>query len=119
MWTDQQYEDFVDEAYSYLQSAQDAIKDRFSLGAYERYDWDQELGTMTFSDFGVTKVIADIQFVGSISTVTNTWLWSWENPSVLANVKERILEVKAFGEQHGLKQLTTPIGVPTNKMVGR
>jgi hypothetical protein len=108
MWTFEKYQNFIREAYSYLQSAQDAVKRDFLLGSYERFDWDQDTGTMVFSDKGVAKVIVDIQFVGSISTFTNTWLWSWDNPSILPDVKERILEVRTFGERHGLSQLTTP-----------
>ena len=45
MWTDVQYQEFVDDAYAYLTTVQDAIKKDFNLGVYERYDWDQELGT--------------------------------------------------------------------------
>jgi len=108
MWTQEQYQSFVDESYSYLQSVQDAVKRDYSLGAYERYDWDQELGTMVFSDQGIQKIVADIQFVGSVSTVTNTWLWSWDNSTILPPVKDRILEVRAFGERHGLSELTIP-----------
>jgi hypothetical protein len=108
MWTREQYLDFIDEAYAYLRTVQDTLKVDFSLGSYERYDWDQDLGTMVFSDGGIAKVVADIQFVGSISTVTNTWLWSWDNPSILPHVKDKLLEVRTFGERHGLDELTTP-----------
>jgi Family of unknown function (DUF6882) len=59
-------------------------------------------------DAGIAKVVADIQFVGSISPVSNTWLWSWDNDSVLPDVKDRVLEVRAFGERHGITELTTP-----------
>lgn len=108
MWTDVQYQEFVVDAHAYLTTVQDAIKKDFSLSAYERYDWDQDLGTMIFSDQGVAKVIANIQFVGSISTMSNTWLWSWDNDSVLPKVKDKIFEVRAFGERHNIAELTTP-----------
>jgi uncharacterized protein DUF6882 len=108
MWTQEQYQAFVSDAYSYLRAVQDALKRDFSLGSYERYDWDQETGSMKFSDQGIPKVIADIQFVGSVSATTSTWLWSWDNATILPSVKDRIDEVHAFGERHSLTELTTP-----------
>ena len=39
---------------------------------------------------GRPRVIVDIVFVGSVSTRSNTWLWSWANGSYLENVKSRM-----------------------------
>ncbi len=107
VWTDQKYDQFVRDSYEYLKRVQDAAKRDFALGSYERYDWDQSRGTLVFSDQGVPKVITQIQFVGSISKLTKTWLWSWGNPTILPSVKEQITEVRSFGELHGLPELTT------------
>lgn len=106
-WTKEQYDQFVRESYEYLNSVQSAAKRDFALGSYERFDWDQCRGTLTFSDKGVPKVIAQVEFVGSISSRTKTWLWSWDNVTILPSVKEHIAEVRRFGELHGLRELTT------------
>ena len=37
-----------------------------------------------------------------------TWLWAWDNPSILENVKHCLADVRAYGEAHGLEKLTTP-----------
>ena len=50
---------------------------------------------------------AEIQFVGSISTVSNTWLWAWANPTVDAALCERLAHVRAYGDRHGIEQLVT------------
>src|SRR5262245_22013368 len=86
-WNDSQYDDFVKASYDYLRDAQSAAKGDFDLGSYERFDWNQESGRLEFSDGPLVKVVAKIQFVGSISTVTDTWLWSWANDSVLEPLK--------------------------------
>lgn len=104
----EEYEAFVADSEAYLKSVQEQTKVEFNLGAYERYDWDQEKGTLVFSDQDVPKVVAKIQFVGSISTETNTWLWAWANNSVLPGLCEEIWRVKAFGEENGYWQLHTP-----------
>src|SRR5271157_1194218 len=107
VWTKEQYDEFVRESYDYLNRVQDAAKRDFTLGSYERFDWDQGKGTLTFSDKRVPKVIAQVEFVGSISNRTKTWLWSWDNATILPSVKEHITEVRRFGELHGLRELTT------------
>lgn len=101
----EKYEAFVADSEAYLKSVQDQTKAEFNLGAYERYDWDQENETLVFSDQDIAKVIAQIQFVGSISIETNTWLWAWANDSVLPGLYEEIWRVKAFGEENNYWQL--------------
>jgi hypothetical protein len=106
MWTEAQYRDFVARSYAYLNTVQNGLKSDYSLGSYERFDWDQLTGVMTFSHEGVVRLNAHVQFVGSISSETKTWLWSWANDSILDTCKERITDVKQFGELHGLDELT-------------
>ena len=58
-----------------------------------------------FSKDGVTKVVADPQIVGSYSTYSHTWMWSWANKYVDEGMKRDIGKVKEFGERHNYKGL--------------
>ena len=51
-------------------------------------------------------VKASIQFVGSFSQMTSTWLWSWANPSFDLNVKTEMLELKEFGILNDIGKLS-------------
>src|SRR5690606_27691909 len=95
----------LSKAYEYLQEQQNSAMADFELGKYERYDWDQETQQLTWSDEGIPKVVADIQFVGSISTISNTWLWSWANPSVIDSMSNHLNDVRRFGEKHSISKL--------------
>ena len=88
----------VAESMTYLQERQDALYADYSLGSWQRYHWDQETAQLTFSADGQIRVVADIQFVGSVSRVSNTWLWSWANPSFLAAVRQDVRRVRRYGE---------------------
>ena len=94
-------------AAEYLKRQQDRLRAEFQLGSWQRYDYDQEAGTLTFSSGGRIGVVADIQMVGSTSKRGGTWLWAWANPSILENVKHSLADVRAYGETHGLDKLTT------------
>jgi hypothetical protein len=87
-------------AVAHLQARQDELQSQYAVGSYERYDWDQETGELVFSHAGHSRVVADIQFVGSVSTQSHTWLWSWANKSLQESVKQRVRQVRTYGEEH-------------------
>lgn len=98
-------EKLIEHSVAFFSEQQSRLMETFRLGQYERYDWDQEAGQLVFSDGGRPRVIADVAFVGSVSTRAHTWLWSWANPSVVENVKGRMREVRRYGEAHRLLKL--------------
>jgi hypothetical protein len=99
------FEKLLGEAVQFLKGRQARLWEEFQISSYERYDWDQGTGQLVFSNGGRPRVIADIVFVGSVSTKTNTWLWSWANGSHLEPVKAKMREVRAYGEHHRLLKL--------------
>lgn len=106
-WSAQRYEQFWSEAAATLRTKQQALEDGFQLAAWDRYDWDQDAGEIVFSNGGESRrVIADIDFVGSVSSKSETWLWAWGNPTVEPPMKARVEQVRAFGEARGLDELT-------------
>lgn len=100
------WKEFVVTAHNYLSAKQEDLIAEYKLGKYERFDWDQENGTLVFSDQGKPVVIAKVQFVGSFSSKTKAWLWAWANPSILDNVKDQLHKIQAYGEEHQYKMLT-------------
>ena len=54
------------------------------------------------------RVVADVQFVGSVSTESDTWLWSWANPYLAEPLTRDVRDVRLLGETLGIAQLTTP-----------
>ena len=53
-------------------------------------------------------VIAKVDFIGSVSTKTNTWLWSWANPSLLDTVRSRTTSIREVGDDRDFPHLTVP-----------
>lgn len=102
------FEELVKAAGRYLTDCQRDLEQEYRLSKWSRYDWSQETGQLVFSDRGARKVIADIQFVGSVSTETDTWLWAWDNDSVDPGLFEALLRIRQYGEVHGFPHLTIP-----------
>jgi hypothetical protein len=70
------------------------------------WQFDRTTGFLTFGKKGSWQT----QLLGTESELTNTWLWAWANaqsdePSHLLVAS---LLLKAFGDQNGIPELTTP-----------
>lgn len=79
----------------------------WGLGTFDRWDIDQQVGDLVFSNDDGTTATAPAQIIGSFSTNDNSWLWAWDNPSIVDAMKRDALKVKQYGEQHGIENLTT------------
>lgn len=89
----------------YLKKQQTYCQEKYKIGKYERWDYDQSTGKLIFSSNGVQKVIIDYEEVGSVSLTSNTWLWAWGNSSIEENVKTEISLVRSYGIKRGFKNL--------------
>ena len=49
-----------------------------------------------------------LQFIGSFSSSTNTWLWAWANFSILEPLREGVKNVRDLGDANRFPRLTTP-----------
>lgn len=90
-----------------LQQKSHAAHKAWGLGSFDRWNIDQQVGDLVFSQADGTTVTAKAQIIGSFSTKDNSWLWAWDNPSILDPLKRDALQVKAYGEKHRLEKLTT------------
>jgi hypothetical protein len=97
----------LESAIPYLQARQIEIEAQYRLGSYPRYDWYQDPAELVFSDRGKPIVIADIQFVGSVSTRSESWMWSWANASLLESAKSKMRQVRTYGDTHSLLKLAS------------
>jgi hypothetical protein len=99
---------FVKECHEELQIKQDTLRREYGLSRHKRWDWYQDRGELIFSNDGVPALVAKIEFVGSVSTASNTWLWSWADSSVSDTVRSRIAAVWDFGEERDFPHLMVP-----------
>ena len=101
------WDDFVGSCCVELQRKQEKLIRESAFDRHERWDWDLDIGRLVFSTGGVPGVVTAFECVGSVSTVSNTWLWSWANFSIRENVRSRIIKVRDMGESEQFPRLTT------------
>jgi len=82
--------------------------DGLKIDDYPRWDYYQDTAQLVFSDGEQADLVTDVEFVGTLSTANDTWMWSWANFNLLEPVCSRISEVRDIGEGQGFPLLTVP-----------
>ena len=100
-----EFEELSKISYEYLKKQQEEVEEKYGIEKYENWFYDQEKGTLSFSDKGIDKIIIKYEEVGSISKISNTWLWSWANPHLDYKIKTDVNLVKEYGEKQKLEKL--------------
>jgi len=101
------YRGWRHDAVHQLQEKNRRLEAEFRIGAWPRYDYDLDAGTLIFSESGVAKVVAEIQVVGTTSAKAGNWLWAWGNAHWPADRIADAEQVRAFGETHGIGELVS------------
>lgn len=99
------YTDFSEKCINDLQSLQDKFQSKYDLNWYQKWFYDQATGLLTFST-GEKELNFKYLEVGTYSTKTNTWKWSWDNDHTLKKVKEQTNLVREYGQKFGYQRLT-------------
>jgi len=101
-----EWEDLLAEAQAHTQACRERLETEHALGDYPRYDYDQEAATLVFSGANRPNLSMDIQIVGSWAAKSGTWLWAWENDSILPSAKQYVHVLRKYGEQNGFERLS-------------
>ncbi|HVS52048.1 MAG TPA: hypothetical protein VHD62_06800 [Opitutaceae bacterium] len=102
-----EFRDFVEGSVEGLQLQTSVHQSAWHLGEEERWNIDQVRGELIFT-FPDIIAWARAQIVGTLDTHAGTWMWAWANPSVADALKKDSLRVRAYGEERGIRRLTTP-----------
>ena len=111
--TDSEFEAFLANANEELRQKQDLLGERYGLGKYSRWWFEQATAKLQFFDEANNLAIeADIVDIGSYSQKSNTWKWAWGNSSVLPRLRQKaellkgledITGVELFGHEHAFE----------------
>jgi hypothetical protein len=100
------FQQLLTNAVQELQAKNEAHKS-WGLGSFDRWDLDQDAGTLVFTNPNGSTVTTKAQIIGSFSTRDNSWLWAWDNPSIVDKLKADALKLKEYGQEHGIEKLTS------------
>ncbi|SRR5258707_817163 len=102
------FEVWKHEAVHGAQALNDQCMREFRLGSWPRWEANLEQGKFYFLEDGIPRVAASVVVVGTYSTKSETWLWSWANESLPSAVKDSMRAVRNWGSREGVRDLTEP-----------
>jgi hypothetical protein len=103
---EREFETYRHDAVHALMDLNEQCENGFRLGEWPRWSIDLPGATLTFVRDGIPRVIADVQLVGSASPDGAVWRWGWANREMPAAIVKRSAELRAFGENEGIADLT-------------
>lgn len=87
---EEEFEVFLNEANGELRAKQEVLQTTYGLSTYSRWWFEQEKEALQFFDGEDNlRMEADVIHIGSYSTKSNTWLWSWANGSILQKLRSK------------------------------
>jgi Family of unknown function (DUF6882) len=101
-----EYETFLSESTDYLKVRIENAEAKFGIDALPRYEYDLYRREIWWSEVGEPQIRGRVTVVGSVSTKTGTWLWSWANPHFADVALGDIDKVREFGERESIAKLT-------------
>jgi len=113
----EQFSAFRHQAVHELKRLNEECDTKFRISSWPRWDYELDVGTLTFSENGVPQVIAEIQVVGSTSISGGTWPWSWANGYLPEGVTEAASRVRSFGRTENIPELTRDY-LPDDEFIG-
>jgi len=101
------WDESLAEAQAHTQACRERLETEHALMDYPRYAYDQESATLVFSGADRPNLSMDIEIVGSWAAKSGTWLWAWENDSILPSAKQYVHVLRQYGDQNGFERLST------------
>ena len=97
---------FLAETEAYAKRIQAVAQLNHGLGDHDKYFYQQDSARIFFHSEGIVRLCYDMQIVGSHSTATNSWLWSWANSSIDDRCTLKLNAVVDLGKKRGFPKLT-------------
>ncbi len=110
--TDDEQHRLIHHAVHQLQATQERAHSRWGIGldtnakTFMRWDFDADARSLTFSDGGESRVIAQVQMVGTYARKSGTFQWSWHTyGDRCAPLVGGLADLEGFGEVRGIERL--------------
>jgi hypothetical protein len=98
------YKDFLTNCFEELEKLQDNLNEIYDFNSFTKWDYDQASGIITLSK---PDKILNFRYyqVGTYSTESKTWKWSWDNENTTKNVVVDAEIIKGYGIENKYENL--------------
>lgn len=91
------YQEFSQLKCQELMKVQEGFTAKYNIDSYDSWFYDGESELLRLYNDHDDEIYFNYIPVGTFSTKSGTWMWSWFNESSIEKSKDRLLSVKEFG----------------------
>lgn len=106
--TNEQFDNYLDECYEKLESKQQKFLESYEIDRFDEYWYDQEHGILQFKIDNQVKLEFNVVFIGSWSSLSNSWMWSWANESMIDSARSESVFLKGLQNKTGSEVFANP-----------
>ncbi len=88
------FQDYLTSCINALNTKQQALFDRYDIGAYDEFELDVAAEEIHFLQDGTVTLRANFVPIGSYDPDSDTWLWGWANEGFPAALREKSAQLK-------------------------
>jgi len=96
-----------DHATARLASIQEAARAAWRFDTYERWDFDRDARTLSFTDPDRPALVTAVRLVGTYTTAPASFHWAWGDHGDDDLLVAGVAGLRVFGEVRGITALTT------------
>ncbi len=102
-----EYPQFKEAAMRELQEKTHAHQKAWEI---EKCSWsiEQETCSITFTHPSGKQITGPVQVIGTFNATDNTWMWAWNNTSIMEQLRKHSDTTRNYGADKGIPDLTTP-----------
>ncbi|MDN5284262.1 MAG: hypothetical protein JWR38_536 [Mucilaginibacter sp.] len=104
--SEQNFEDYKSQCVTDNMLLQPEFIKLYDINSYENWFYDHGTGAFHFKSDDGRNLYFKYVDVGSFSTKTHIWNWSWDNNTTPKHVSNALEKVKVFGINNNFEQLT-------------
>ena len=109
MLTDEEFDAFVSSAVEELERKQSLLTEKYGIGTYARFLFDQPSATLRFFDeSGTVRLRAAALPLGSYSEGSGTWKWAWANDTIVQQLRDHAGRLRELYELTGMEAFKNP-----------
>ena len=92
-------------AYAEVQAGTRDLVNRYSLGDYPSFEFDEPNARLVFVD-GSRRLAVPVQLIGYHFPRESEWQWAWSDPSLSVGITRSARAARAWGEANDIALLT-------------
>jgi hypothetical protein len=97
-WNLAQIDAYTEKCREDLDAAQAKLEEVYSLGGYDRYEFDLVQGRLDFPTSETAEVSFKALPIGTWSQSTNTWCWAWGDPSLPEDIAAKLTALESLAK---------------------